>query len=150
VLVRPLAGAEFAPAETPVRLAYADEEYLWALTVGRGFLEKDDLTAAEVDVGSAIWHMPGSRCYLAFGGGRAAAAGAMAIHGGLATLFADSTMLGSRGAGLQGALIRERLRVAVEEGCDLATASTLPGSVSQRNYERNGFQVAYTKAILVR
>jgi GNAT superfamily N-acetyltransferase len=59
-------------------------------------------------------------------------------------------MLGFRGAGLQGALIRERLRAAVEEGCDLATASTLPGSVSQRNYERNGFQVAYTKAILVR
>jgi hypothetical protein len=154
VLVRPLAGAEFAPAATPVRLsnanANAGEEQLWARTVGRGFLEKDDLTAAEVDVGSAIWHMPGSRCYLAFGGGRAAAAGAMAVHGGLATLFADSTMLGFRGAGLQGALIRERLRAAVEEGCDLATASTLPGSVSQRNYERNGFQVAYTKAILVR
>jgi hypothetical protein len=28
-------------------------------------------------------------------------------------------------------------------------AATLPGSVSQRNYERNGFQVAYTKAIFV-
>ena len=72
------------------------------------------------------------------------------MRGGLATLFADGTMLGFRGAGLQGALIRERLRSAVEEGCDLATASTLPGSVSQRNYERNGFQVAYTKTILVR
>src|ERR1019366_2130676 len=58
-----------------------------------------------------------------------AAAGAMAIHGCLTTLFADSTMPGFRGAG------------------DLATASTLPGSVSQRNYERNGFRVAYTKAI---
>ena len=56
----------------------------------------------------------------------------MAIHGCLTTLFADSTMPGFRGAG------------------DLATASTLPGSVSQRNYERNGFRVAYTKAILVR
>ena len=150
VLVRPLAGAEFAPAGTTVRLTCADEEHLWTRTVGRGFLEKDDLTAEEVDVGNAIWHMPGSRCYLAFGGGRAAAAGAMAVRGGLATLFADSTMLGFRGAGLQGELIRERLRAAVEDGCDLATASTLPGSVSQRNYERNGFQVAYTKAILVR
>jgi hypothetical protein len=149
VLVRRLAGAEFAAAETSVRLAYPDEEYQWARTVGRGFLEKDDLTAAEVDVGSAIWHIPQSRCYLAFGGGRAVAAGAMAVRSGLATLFADSTLLGFRGAGLQGALIRERLRVAVEEGCDMATASTLPGSVSQRNYERNGFQVAYTKTILM-
>ncbi|MGA3039266.1 MAG: hypothetical protein ABSF54_00595 [Bryobacteraceae bacterium] len=150
VLVRALAGAGFAPAGKSVRLAYADEEFLWARTVGRGFLEKDELTAAEVDVGSAIWHMPGSRCYLAFAGGRAAAAGAMAVRGGLATLFADSTMLGFRGAGLQSELIRERLRVAVEEGCDLAAAATLPGSVSQRNYERNGFQVAYTKAVLAR
>jgi len=149
VLVRPLAGAQIAPAGTPVRLANADED-LWARTVGRGFLEKDELTAVEMDVGSAIWHMPGSRCYLAFAGGQAAAAGAMAIDRGLATLFADGTLLGFRGAGLQDALIRERLRAAVEEGCDLATASTLPGSVSQRNYERNGFQVAYTKAILVR
>jgi GNAT superfamily N-acetyltransferase len=147
VLVRPLAGAGFAPAGL-VRLAFAEEQYLWARTVGRGFLEKDDLTAAELDVGSAIWHMPGSRCYLAFGDGRAAAAGAMAVRGGLATLFADSTVPGFRGAGLQSALIRERLRAAVEEGCDLATASTLPGSVSQRNYERSGFQVAYTKAVL--
>ena len=149
VLVRPLAGAEFAPAEA-VRLAYTDEDYLWARTVGRGFLEKDDLTGEEIEVGGAIWHMPGARCYLAFSRGRAAAAGALAIDGGLATLFADSTMLGFRGEGLQGALIRERLRAAAAEGCDLATAATLPGSVSQRNYERSGFRVAYTKAILVR
>lgn len=148
VLVRPLAGAELASAES-LRLAYADEEHLWARTVGRGFLEKDELTPDEMEVGSAIWHMPESRCYLAFGGGRAAAAAAMTIHSGLATLFADSTVLGFRGSGLQGALIRERLRVAVEQGCDMATASTLPGSVSQRNYERHGFQVAYTKTILV-
>ena len=149
VLARPLAGAEIEPAET-VRLAYADEEYVWARTVGRGFLEKDDLTREEMDVGSAIWHVPDARCYLAFGGGHAAAAAAMAIHAGLATLFADGTVLSYRGAGLQAALIRERLRAAAGEGCDWATASTLPGSVSQRNYERNGFQVAYTKAILMR
>ncbi|MGA2579374.1 MAG: N-acetyltransferase [Bryobacteraceae bacterium] len=149
VLVRLLAGAEIAPAGI-ARLACVEEELLWTSTVGRGFLEKDELTPEEMDVGRAIWHMAGSRCYLAFSGGRAAAAGAMAVHGGLATLFADSTLLGFRGAGLQAALIRERLRVAAAEGCDLATASTLPGTVSQRNYERNGFHVAYTKAILVR
>jgi GNAT superfamily N-acetyltransferase len=74
----------------------------------------------------------------------------MALHGSLATLFADSTLMGFRGAGLQSALIRERLRMAQAEGCDLATATTLAGSLSQRNYERNGFQVAYTKATLAR
>lgn len=149
VLVRALADAEIAPADRPARRAGIEEEHLWALTVGRGFLEKDELTPEEVDVGIAIWHMPASRCYIAFESGRAAAAAAMAVHDGLATLFADSTMMGFRGVGLQSALIRERLRAAVHHGCDLATGSTLPGSVSQRNYERNGFYVAYTKAILV-
>lgn len=149
VLILALAGASFTPADS-VRPAYDDEEHLWARTVGRGFLEKDDLTPEEMDVGRAIWHMPDSRCYLAFGAGRAAAAAAMTTEGGLATLFADGTALGFRGAGLQGALIRERLRAAMESGCDLATASTLPGSASQRNYERHGFMVAYTKAILAR
>jgi len=149
VLVRTMVGATFAPEET-VRLAFADEEHIWAHTVGRGFLEKDDLTPDETDVGRAIWHMPDSRCYLAFGAGRAAAAAAISMHSGLATLFADSTLLGFRGAGLHGALIRERLRAAAESGCDLATASTLPGSGSQRNYERHGFRVVYTKVMLAR
>jgi hypothetical protein len=148
VLIRPLPGSEIAPAEVSVRLSNEGEEDLWASTVGRGFLEKDALTAEEMEVGRNIFYMPGSLCYLAFAGSQAVAAGAMAMHGGLATLFADSTTPGFRGIGLQSALIRERLRASV--GCDLATASTLPGSLSQRNYERNGFQVAYTKAILVR
>ena len=154
VLIRPLTGSEIARPDIPVRLANGGEEDLWARTVGRGFLEKDALTAEELDVGRNIFHMPGSLCYLAFAGDQAVAAGAMAMHGGLATLFADSTIPGFRGIGVQSALIRERLRAALADGlagsCDLATASTLPGSVSQRNYERNGFQVAYTKAILVR
>jgi len=149
VLMRPLGGFEITPAEFPVRLAGDSEEELWALTVGRGFLEKEGLTPAEMDVGRNIFHMPGSLCYLALAGSQAVAAGAMAMHHSLATLFADSTTPGFRGIGLQSALIRERLRAALAHGCDLASASTLPGSVSQRNYERNRFQVAYTKAILV-
>ena len=150
VLLRAAAEAEVPAPQMDVRLANPDEEQLWAHTVGRGFLEKDELTPEEMNIGLAIWHMPGSLCYLAFSGGRAAAAAAMAIQAGLANLFADSTMLGFRGAGLQAALVRERLCAAARAGCDLATAATLPGSVSQRNYERLGFQVAYTKAILVR
>jgi len=46
-------------------------------------------------------------------------------------------------------LIAARLNEAIAQGCDLATASTLPGGVSQRNYERAGFEVVYTKLTLV-
>ena len=148
VLVRDVAGTSIAPtAEDCVRLANPDEEQLWAHTVGRGFLEKDVLTPAEMDVGRSIWHMPGVRCYLAFRGDEPVAAAAMTISGGLAICFADGTLAGHRRAGWQSALVRRRLRDAAEAQCDLATASTLPGSVSQRNYERCGFQVVYTKAV---
>ncbi len=46
-------------------------------------------------------------------------------------------------------LIAARLIEALARGCDLATASTASGSASQRNYERMGFTVAYTKVTLV-
>jgi hypothetical protein len=42
-----------------------------------------------------------------------------------------------------------RLNEAIAQGCDMATASTLPGGVSQRNYERAGVEVVYTKVTLV-
>lgn len=149
VLVRPLPGDAIGASEVAVRPAGQDEEELWARTVGRGFLEKDELSSEEMDVGRNIFLMRGSLCYLAIRTSKPVAAAAMTARHGLAMLFADSTVPGFRGAGLHAGLIRERLREAVARGCDMASASTLPGSVSQRNYERNGFQVAYTKAILV-
>jgi hypothetical protein len=42
-------------------------------------------------------------------------------------------------------LLHERMRYAFEHGCDLAMMVALPGSQSQRNAERRGFQVAYTR-----
>ena len=50
---------------------------------------------------------------------------------------------------MQRELIAARLNEALARGCDLATASTLPGSGSQRNYERMDFQVVYTKVTMV-
>ncbi|HSO74006.1 MAG TPA: hypothetical protein VLU47_04145 [Blastocatellia bacterium] len=38
-----------------------------------------------------------------------------------------------------------RLAFAVENGCDLAMVATQPGSGSQRNVERQGFRVVYTR-----
>jgi hypothetical protein len=49
---------------------------------------------------------------------------------------------------VQTALIRARLAFAAAAGCDLAAVNTVPGSVSQRNAERQGFRVVYTRALL--
>lgn len=148
VLVRRLAGWENASAAR-IRQATLAEEDLWSCTVGRGFFENTELSQEEMEIGRAIAGMPGVALYLgATAAGDIAAAGAMAIVGGLATLFADSTIAAFRRAGLQHDLIAARLNDGLAAGCDLAAASTLPGSASQRNYERMGFQVAYTRVTM--
>jgi GNAT superfamily N-acetyltransferase len=149
VLVKRLAGASIVL--TPrVRRALADEIDLWSYTVGRGFFEEHDLTTDEMDVGRAICAMPGAMCYLAVTeSGEMAGGAAAAVYGGLATLFADSTIPGYRRVGMHRELIAARLNEALALGCEMATAATLPGSGSQRNYERMGFEVVYTRVTLV-
>jgi hypothetical protein len=149
VLVKRIVGDPIVLAAR-VRQTLAGEEDLWSYTVGRGFFEQGDLTTAEMDVGRAIFAMPGAMCYLAVStSGEPAGGGALAVRDGLATLFADSTVGVFRRQGFHRELIAARLNEAIALGCDSATASTLPGSTSQRNYERLGFEVAYTKVTLV-
>jgi hypothetical protein len=118
--------------------------------VGQGFFELPELTNEEMDVGRSIFSMRGSLCYLVSAEEAETAGGAaMTIHSGLAILFADSVVARYRRRGLHQELIVARLADARARGCDLATASTAPGSTSQRNFERMGFQVVYTKVMLV-
>ena len=149
VLLKRLSGAEIVL--TPrVRCAISGEDDLWSHSVGRGFFEQGDLTTEEMNVGRAIFAMTGAACYLAVAEtGEPAGGGALAIHAGLATLFADSTIPRFRRQGFHRELISARLNEAIACGCDAATASTLPGSTSQCNYERLGFEVVYTKVTLV-
>jgi GNAT superfamily N-acetyltransferase len=148
VLVKRLAATEIVL--TPrVRRALAGEDDLWSHTVGSGFFDQHQLTGEEMDVGRAIFAMPGAMCWLTVAGtGELAGGGALAVHDGLATLFADSTIPSFRRRGLHSELIAARLNEAMARGCHLATAGAQPGSTSQRNYERLGFEVVYTKVTL--
>ena len=78
-------------------------------------------------------------------GGKPAAAAGMSMEAGVALLAGDATLPASRGLGLQGLLVRERIARAARAGCDLAMACVLPGSGSHRNYERAGFQLVYMR-----
>jgi hypothetical protein len=149
VMFRWLEG--FAAGEAPrvSRISPGDEER-WSLTVGLGFLEQDRLSEEEMNIGRAIIGMPGASCYMAMDGGQPAGGAAMSVRNGLACLFADSTIKEFRGRGLHRELITARLADALVQGCDAATASTAPGSISQRNYERLGFQVAYSRTSVIR
>jgi len=79
-----------------------------------------------------------------------AGVGALFHHQRVALGFADATLPGLRCRGVQGALIEARLAQALAGGIDLAMAVTEPGSAVQRNHERAGFRLAYSRAILAR
>ena len=84
-------------------------------------------------------------CFIAELDGYAIATAALFMHEGVALLAGASTVPGGRRNGAQLALLDARLRLAVSRGCDLAMMVAAPGSASQRNAERNGFRVAYTR-----
>ena len=73
------------------------------------------------------------------------ATGSLGIHAGVALLAGASTIPSARGLGAQAMLLAARLAEARRRGCDIAMMVTAPGSTSQRNAERRGFRVAYTR-----
>ncbi len=87
-----------------------------------------------------------SRCYVAFIDGEPAAHAVMIVGERTATFGFGATLEKYRGRGCQGALLSARLADAAKAGCDLAIVQANPGSVSQRNIERAGMRVAYTRA----
>lgn len=77
--------------------------------------------------------------------GKPGAAGVLSIHDNIALFGGAATVPELRRRGLQTALLHERMRYAFERGCDLAMMVAVPGSDSQRNAERKGFRIAYTR-----
>jgi GNAT superfamily N-acetyltransferase len=149
VLVVPITpGSRTCPAV--VRIAQRHECEVWTRTMIAGFFERENLTAEELAIGASLFAMPGAAAFLAEVDGVPAAAGAAAITSKVALLFGDSTLPRYRRRGLHTAIIEARVAWAAGFECDLATACTIPGSGSQRNYQRAGFHVAYTKMNMVR
>lgn len=145
---RPSADAHGAAVQ--VRLARPDEALLWSRTLGRGFAEGADIPEDIVRLGTTIFNAPGGCAYFALVDGQVAGGGGMSIHKRTAALYGTAVLPEFRGRGVQTALLRTRLRDAIAAGCDLAKVVTRPGTTSQRNAERTGFRVVYTKPQMVR
>ena len=69
--------------------------------------------------------------------------------GDVAYLYMASTVPNFRGRGVQQAIFKARLAIALEQGARWASTSIRPGNVSARNAERMGFALAYTKCTCV-
>jgi GNAT superfamily N-acetyltransferase len=155
VLVRDLNSStagefEGKSPEVKVRPIASHEGDLWTLTVAQGFAEHFPVTQSMLDVMIGFFHRENACSFLAFVGGEVAGGGAVAAHEGVGGLFGASTLPAFRRRGVQTALLAARLAWAREHQCDVGVSITQPGSISQRNIERFGFRVAYTRTKLVR
>ena len=92
----------------------------------------------------------GVTSYLAFRDGVIAGGGSMRLSEGVAQLTGAATAPAHRRRGVQTALLSVRLAEAVRAGCDIAVVTTAPGSKSQQNVQRRGFQLLYTRAVLIK
>jgi len=134
-----------------IRQATASEDELWARAVGVGFAGAgENLTDSQYALMKAIFHRPDALLFLAWVDDEIAGGGLLSMEDGVAGLSTASTLTQFWERGVQTALLQARLTYAVQSGCDLATIHATPGSPSQRNIQRAGFQVAYTNVEMLR
>jgi len=162
-LARPIAPGCCAGVDRPhdVRVTQArpDQDDLWIRVTAEGFAafeppvsggptpEMPSLAAMK-EMMSQFAH-PKIRRYLAWCGDEPAGGGAAWIHEGVVGIGGTSTLPAYRRRGVQRAIAISSIEDAESEA-DLAIVTTAPGSTSQRTFERLGFQILYSRAILVK
>jgi GNAT superfamily N-acetyltransferase len=127
-----------------VRLIRKDEVDLWAQTASEGWSEFAEVADFLRDLGQVTARSK-SLSFLAELDGAPVATGALTISGDVALLAGASTIPSARRQGAQLALLEGRLRYAAAQGCTVGMMVAQPGSGSQRNAERHGFRIAYTR-----
>ena len=152
VWYRPLVSGETFPAPPSgitVRAIEPEEADLWTLVAFRGGLDSDEALPNAGVIIAPYPFMAQARCWLAWHDGEPAGAATLAIHDGVAGLFGASTRVPHRNRGSAARAHRRpaggcrRWRAAIWRPSD-----TEPGSDSQRNVERLGFRLAYTKVTM--
>ncbi|MEP7212016.1 MAG: hypothetical protein ABI791_03015 [Acidobacteriota bacterium] len=150
VLCRPLdsqftSGVSLNSSIT-TRVIEPHEVDLWARTSANGWAtEHESLAEFMFAFGRVSSQCAGAYPYIAELDGTAISTGMLFIHDGIAMLAGASTIPDGRNRGAQNALLDARLRLAAGQGCTLGMMAAAPGSQSQKNAQKNGFQIAYTR-----
>jgi hypothetical protein len=129
-----------------IRIVEDDEIKLWTETSAMGWgNDIPDIFEFMMKFGKICASCKNSHTFLAEINSQAIASGILFMIDRVALIVGDSTLIQGRNQGAQTALINARLSFAKERGCDMAVMVTSPGSQSQRNGEKNGFRIAYTR-----
>jgi len=160
VLGRALTGdaERVVPPGIEVRLSGEEEFAAWLDVVAEGSVHPDTqgvpwheefprevIIEAELDSAEA-----GDVRYAALRDGVLAGGATIRLVDGIAQLTGAATVPAHRRHGIQTALLSARLADATAAGCDTAVIIVQPGSKSQQNAQRQGFDLLYTRAVLVR
>jgi hypothetical protein len=149
VMFRPLVpyacAAGRRETEVSARVVGPEEYELWAQTAARGWSEFEGVGDFMLGLSRVSAARRNGLSFLAELDGRPVAAGALTLSEGVALLAGASTVPEERRRGAQLALLDARLAYAAAHGCDIAMMGAAPGSASQRNAERQGFRIAYTR-----
>lgn len=137
-----------------------DDEDAWLEAVLTGFLNPDTYDGPathesfDADVLRRVYEdmasARGFERYLARVGNDVAGGASLRIFEGVAQLCGAATLPAYRRRGIQSSLLRFRLAESARRGCDVAVVTTMPGSKSQQNVQRAGFELLYARAILVK
>jgi GNAT superfamily N-acetyltransferase len=94
--------------------------------------------------------VPGCTQLVARLDGAVVGCGSLTVLAGTGWLGAAATVPAARGRGVQTALLRHRLRLAADAGCDLVGVTASVGSVSYRNLQRVGFRLVQDQWVMER
>jgi GNAT superfamily N-acetyltransferase len=95
-------------------------------------------------------NVPGFEAAVVRLNGSIAGGGSLRFDAGIAQFTGAATLPAFRRRGVQTALLRWRLEHARAAGCDVAIVTTQPASKSQQNVQREGFQLLYSRQLLVK
>ena len=133
-------------SEIKTRIVDDAEADLWAATVAAGWaMEEPALVDFLLAIGKIAGRMSGGKPMLAELNGKPIAAAGFQIYDDTCILAGASTIPEARRQGAQNALLAARLQYAIEHGCRFAMMCAMPGSQSQKNAQKNGFDIAYTR-----
>jgi GNAT superfamily N-acetyltransferase len=157
VLGRTVEDAPAIPAGIEVRPSGDEELDAWLAVVADGFAHPDgegvpsheDFPRDVVERAERDFAAAGVTRYVALRDGVVAGGASFHTADGVAQLAGAATDPAHRRRGVHTALLAARLADAAAAGCDIAVVTTQPGSQSQANVQRHGFDLLYTRAILV-
>lgn len=148
VMFRPLGVSTDRPAANRtlrIRVIAAEEADRWSEVSARGWAEHPELREFLLALGRVTVASERLVALFAELEGVPVATAVLRFHAGVALLAGASTVPEARRRGAQQALLDARIALAAREGCDLLMMCAAPGSASQRNAERQGFRIAYTR-----